>query len=97
MHILGENTHCQQLCNFSVEDGKDLLLDSGHGACRRVQRCLGLFWMKCSQKAKAIYDRGSLLIISRVDYGEAENLMGRDQLRLDRLREESAGIVGVAQ
>lgn len=53
--------------------------------------------MKCSQKAKAIYDRGSLLIISRVDYGEAENLMGRDQLRLDRLREESAGIVGVAQ
>lgn len=60
-----------------------------------VQRCLGLFWVKCSQKAKAIYGRCLLLIISRVDYGEAENLTGRDQLKLDWIREEWAGIVGL--
>lgn len=94
--ILVENTHCQQQCDFSVgEDEKGALPESSHGPCKRVHRCLGLLWIECSQKAKAVYDHGSLLIILRVDYGEAENVKGKNQLRLQWLREELAGLYGL--
>lgn len=94
--ILVENTHCQQLCGFSGgEDGKGSLPEAATGLVRGFTE--GLLWIECSQKAKAVYDHGSLLIISRVDCGEAENLKGKNQLRLQWLREELAGIVWAAQ